>query len=74
MRPVTIVGIVLIILGVIGLAYQGIGYTRRKQVVDIGSIHATKDTHETIPIPPVLAGIALVGGIALVAVGAKAGS
>jgi hypothetical protein len=74
MRPVTIVGIVLIILGVIGLAYQGIGYTKRKQVVDIGPIHATKDTHETIPIPPVLAGIALVGGIALVAVGAKAGS
>jgi hypothetical protein len=74
MRPVTIVGIVLIIFGVIGLAYQGIGYTKRKQVVDIGPIHATKDTHETIPIPPALAGIALVGGIALVAVGAKAGS
>jgi hypothetical protein len=74
MRPVTLLGIVLIILGIIGLAYQGIGYTKRKHVVDIGPIHATKDTHETIPIPPVLAGIALVGGIALVAVGGKAGS
>jgi hypothetical protein len=72
MKPISIVGIVLIILGVIGLAYQGISYTKRKDIVDIGPIHATKDTHETIPIPPVLAGIALVGGIALVAVGAKA--
>jgi hypothetical protein len=72
MKPISIVGIVLIILGVIGLAYQGISYTKRKDIVDIGPIHATKDTHETIPIPPVLAGIALVGGIALIAVGAKA--
>ena len=71
MKPISIVGIVLIVLSGIGLAYQGITYTKRKDIVDIGPIHATKDTHETIPIPPVLAGIALVGGIALVAVGAK---
>ena len=71
MKPISIVGIVLIVLSVIGFAYQGISYTKRKDIVDIGPIHATKDTHETIPIPPVLAGIALVGGIALVAVGAK---
>jgi hypothetical protein len=71
MKPISIVGIVLIFLSVIGFAYQGISYTKRKDIVNIGPIHATKDTHETIPIPPVLAGIALVGGIALVAVGAK---
>lgn len=71
MKAASLVGILLIVLGIIGLAYQGIGYTKRKNVADIGPIHATKDTHETIPIPPVLAGIALVGGIALVAVGAK---
>jgi hypothetical protein len=71
MKPALMVGILLIVLGIIGLAYQGIGYTKRKDVVDIGPIHATKDTHETIPIPPILAGIALIGGIALVASGAK---
>lgn len=71
MKGASLVGILLIVLGIIGLAYQGIGYTKKKDVADIGPIHATKDTHETIPIPPVLAGIALVGGIALVAVGAK---
>jgi len=72
MKAALLVGILLIVLGIIGLAYQGIGYTKRKDVADIGPIHATKETHETIPIPPILAGIALVGGIALVAVGAKA--
>lgn len=71
MKPALLVGILLIVLGVIGVAYQGIGYTKTKDIADIGPIHATKDTHETIPIPPILAGIALVGGIALIVVGAK---
>lgn len=72
MKAASLVGILLIVLGIIGLAYQGIGYTKRKDVADIGPIHATKETHETIPIPPLLAGIALVGGIALVAAGGRA--
>ncbi|MGA2717416.1 MAG: DUF3185 domain-containing protein [Candidatus Acidiferrales bacterium] len=71
MKTASIAGIVLIVLGIVGLIYQGIGYTKRKDVLDVGPIHATKDTHETIPIPPVLGGIALVGGIALLVVGAK---
>jgi hypothetical protein len=71
MKATSMVGIALVVLGIIGLIYQGIGYTKRKDVVDIGPIHATKDTHETIPIPPVLGGIALIGGIALLIVGAK---
>lgn len=71
MKTATIAGIVLIVLGIIGLVYQGIGYTKRKDVLDVGPIHATKDTHETIPIPPILGGIALVGGIALLIAGAK---
>jgi hypothetical protein len=71
MKTASIAGIVLIALGIVGLIYQGIGYTKRKDVLDVGPIHATKDTHETIPIPPVLGGIALVGGIALLVVGAK---
>jgi hypothetical protein len=71
MKTASIAGIVLIVLGIVGLIYQGIGYTKRKDVLDVGPIHATKDTHETIPIPPVLGGIALIGGIALLVVGAK---
>jgi hypothetical protein len=71
MKTASIAGIVLIVLGIVGLIYQGIGYTKRKDVLDVGPIHATKDTHETIPIPPLLGGIALVGGIALLVVGAK---
>jgi hypothetical protein len=71
MKPIAMVGLLLIVLGIVGLVYQGIGYTKRKDVLDVGPIHATKDTHETIPIPPLLGGIALVGGIALLVVGAK---
>lgn len=71
MKAASVAGILLIVLGIIGLVYQGIGYTKRKHVLDVGPIHATKDTHETIPIPPVLGAIALVGGIALLVVSAK---
>ncbi len=71
MKASSLAGIVLVILGVIGLAYQGITYTHREKIVDIGPIHATKDTDKTIPIPPILAGIALVGGIAILVAGAK---
>jgi hypothetical protein len=71
MKPASIVGILLIVLGIVGLIYGGIGYTKRKDVLDVGPIHATKDTHETIPIPPILGGLALVGGVALLIVGAK---
>ena len=71
MKAASVAGILLIVIGIFGLVYQGIGYTKRKHVLDVGPIHATKDTHETIPIPPVLGGIALVGGIVLLAVSAK---
>ena len=71
MKAASVAGILLIILGILGLVYQGIGYTKRRHVLDVGPIHATKDTHETIPIPPVLGVIALVGGIALLVVSAK---
>jgi len=67
----SILGIVLVILGVFALAYQGISYTKREKVVDIGPIHATKDTTKTIPLPPILGGLALIGGIVLLAVGSK---
>jgi hypothetical protein len=71
MKPAFVAGILLIVLGVIALAYQGISYTTRKPVLDVGPIHATKEEHKTIPLPPVLGGIALIGGIALLITGSK---
>lgn len=71
MKPISIAGIVLIVLGIFALAYQGITYTKRERVVDVGPIHATKDTTKTIPLPPVLGGLALAGGVVLLVAGAK---
>lgn len=71
MKPMMWAGIALIILGGLALALQGINYTSRKNVVDLGGIHVTTETQERIPIPPVLGGLALAGGIALVVMGAK---
>jgi hypothetical protein len=62
-----IVGIVLIVLGILGLAYQGIAYTTHKKVLDIGPIQATKEEHNTIPIPPILGVLVLIGGVAILA-------
>jgi hypothetical protein len=71
MKPISIAGIVLVVLGALALAYQGITYTKREKVVDIGPIHATADTQKTIPLPPILGGIALIGGVVLLVAGAK---
>lgn len=60
-------GVVLIVLGVLALAYQGITYTTHKKIVDIGPIQATKEERNTIPLPPILGVIALVGGVVILA-------
>jgi hypothetical protein len=69
MKPAMLIGIILIVLSVIAFAYQGITYTTREKVLDIGPIEATAEKQKTIPIPPLLAGAALVGGVALVVAG-----
>jgi uncharacterized membrane protein len=74
MKPIFIVGIVLVVLGALALAYQGFSYTRREHVVDVGPMHITTDTQDRIPIPPIFGGLALVGGIALMIVGGKKSS
>ncbi len=74
MKATTIIGIALIILGIVALAYRGITYTQREKIVDIGPLQATADREKTIPLPPILGGLSLVGGIVLVIVGSKSRS
>lgn len=64
-NPLRIIGILLIVLGLVALAYQGITYTKSEKVLEVGPITATKETKKTIPLPPVLGGVALLGGIVL---------
>jgi hypothetical protein len=71
MKPITWVGIVLIVLGALALAYQGINYTRQKKVLDVGSVHLTTETHERISLPPILGRLALAGGVVLLVVGGR---
>jgi len=73
MKTSMLIGIILIVIGIIALAYQGITYTTREKVVDIGPIQMSADKEKTIPLPPILGGIALVGGIVLLVAGSKKG-
>lgn len=73
MKTATLVGILSIVLGCLALAFQGISYTREKKVIDLGPIQATEQTKERIPLPPILGGLALVGGVALVIAGSRKG-
>ena len=73
MRTTFVLGIVLIVLGALALAYQGFTYTKKEKIVDIGPIQATAKKHETVPIPPILGGVALAGGVVLLLMGAKRG-
>jgi len=61
-----LVGIILIVLGVLALVYQGIQYTTKEKILDIGSLKVSADTKKTIPLPPIVGGVALVAGIALI--------
>ena len=74
MKPIVWVGIFLIVLGGLALAYQGFSYTHQEKVLDLGPIHATREDHEWVSVPPVLGGLALVGGIVLLVAGSKKGS
>ena len=62
MKSLSLLGILLVVLGALALAYQGINYTQHEDVLDVGPIHATADRQEQIPLPPILGGLALLGG------------
>ena len=71
MKPLTIVGILLIVLGIIGYATGGISFTHQKKVVDLGSVQISRKTQDTVPLSPIFSTISLVAGIALVVVGVR---
>ena len=71
MKASVIVGIVLIVLGVFALAYGGFSFTREEEVLDLGPIEATAETRETVPLPPILGGAAIVGGVVLIVMGSR---
>lgn len=71
MKGMALVGIALVVMGLAALAYQGITYTTRETVLDVGPIHATAEREKTLPLPPVLGIAAVGGGVALVIAGVR---
>ena len=71
MKSMSLVGVVLIALGVVALVYQGITYTSRETVVDMGPLHATADRQKTLPLSPLLGIVAVAGGVVLVVAGLR---
>ena len=69
MRATALIGIALIVLGIFAFAYQGITYTTREKAVDLGPLQITTERTHTIPLPPILGAISLVGGIVLLVSG-----
>jgi hypothetical protein len=69
MKMASIVGILLIVLGVAGLVLGGITYTRQEKVIDIGPFEASAEKRERIPLPPIVGGLALAAGVVLLIAG-----
>jgi hypothetical protein len=70
-KVIAIVGVILIMAGALALFYRGIPYTSRDVVVDVGPITATAVSDKTWPVPPILGGLAIAGGVVLIVVGAR---
>ncbi len=73
MKTNTLLGIILIAVGIVAFAYQGITYTTREKVVDLGPIQVSADKTKTLPLPPIVGAIALVGGIVLLVMESRKG-
>ena len=71
MKTNMLLAIILIAVGVVAFAYQGITYTTREKVVDLGPLQVTSEKTKTLPLTPIVGGIALVGGIVLLVMGNK---
>jgi uncharacterized membrane protein YidH (DUF202 family) len=73
MKTNTLLGIILIVVGIVAFTYQGITWTTREKVVDFGPMHMTAERTRTLPLPPIVGAIALIGGIVLLVAGSKKG-
>lgn len=73
MKTYTLIGIILIVIGVFAFAYHGFTYTTTEKVVDLGPLHVTAEKQKTIPLPPIIGGIALAGGVVLLVMGNRKG-
>lgn len=73
MKIYTVIGVILIVIGILIFTYQGITYTTREKVVDIGPLQVTAEKTRSLPLPPIVGGISLLGGIVLLVVGKKKG-
>ena len=71
MKPLALLGVALVVLGVAGLIYEGVSYTSRETVLDIGPLQATAEETKTIPISPVASGAAIVVGLGLLVAGQR---
>jgi hypothetical protein len=72
MKPLTIVGILLVVVGIIGFATGGISFTHEKKVVDLGAVQISHKTQDTLPLSPIFSTVALIVGLGLVVVGTRA--
>jgi hypothetical protein len=74
MKPIALVGMVLVVLGLGALVYEGVTYTSRETVLDIGPLHATTERQRTLPISPLVGVVAVAGGVALLISGTRKGT
>lgn len=71
MKTNIVIGIILIVLGIAALAYQGITYTTREKVIDLGPLQMTAEKEKTIPLPPIVGGLALIAGTVMLIMGSR---
>ena len=71
MKPIAIIGVILVVLGIVALAYQGFTYTTKEKVVDLGPLKVEATKEKTVPLPPILGILAVGAGVVLVVVGAR---
>jgi uncharacterized membrane protein YidH (DUF202 family) len=71
MKPGGFIGLILIVIGILALAYGGFSYTKREKIIDAGPLQVSADKEHTVPLPPILGALALAGGIVLVITGNK---